>query len=232
MPQPEGHAPTPHPASTADAESAAGTDRSAAAFYALIDRVVDEPAAEAELHARFSRTVATLVVDYTDMVRRTDAHGIAYALGMARRATQLLMPPLEARGAETVKVVADTVFCIFESPREALEGALAARRALLEFNRDRSGCLGERARNDAIHPCMGLGFGPTLVIPRHDLFGAETNRAFVLGEDVAGANEILCSQRFLEVVSPLPEGIGAFAAPADRVAEAGFPFQVLRDYRD
>jgi hypothetical protein len=207
-------------------------DRSAAAFYALIDRVIDAPEAEAELHARFSQTVATLVVDYTDMVRRTDAHGIAYALGMARKATAVLAPPLEARGAVTVKIVADTVFCIFEDPRLALEGALAARRALLAFNAERTGCLGHADRNDAIHPCMGLGFGPTLVVPRHDLFGAETSRAFVLGEDVAGANEVLCTRDFLAAVSPLPEGVGAFAAPGDRVEEAGFPFHVVRDYRD
>jgi hypothetical protein len=221
MSQPAG-APAPPPAE----------DRSAAAFYALVDKVVDTPAAEAELHARFSRTVATLVVDYTDMVRRTDAHGIAYALGMARKATALLTPPLAERGAVTVKIVADTVFCIFDDPRAALEGALAARRALLAFNAGRTGCLGHGARNDAIHPCMGLGFGPTLVVPHHDLFGAETNRAFVLGEDVAGANEVLCTPDFLAAVSPLPAGVGAFAAPGDRVQEAGFAFHVLRDYRD
>ncbi len=212
--------------------AAAADGLTPAAFYALVDRVVDDPAAAAALDARFSRTVATLVVDYTDMVKRTDAHGIAYALGMARRATQVLMPPLEARGAVTVKVVADTVFCIFDDPRAALEGALAARAALAAFNRGRTGCLGHGERNDAIHPCMGLGFGPTLVVPGHDLFGAETNRAFVLGEDVAGASEVLATPAFLAAVSPLPAGVGAFAAPADREREAGFPFQLVRDYRD
>ncbi len=228
---PERSSRSSHDAFHADTD---GTDpaRSAAAFYTLVDRVVDDPEASALLHARFDRTVATLVVDYTAMVKRTDAHGIAYALGLARAATRVMMPTLEARGAVTVKTVADTVFCIFESPHEALLGALDARAALQTFNVGRTGCLAHRERNDAIHPCMGLGHGPTLVVPKVDLFGAETNRAFVLGEDVAEANEILLSERFLAAVSPLPSGVGAFHAPADRVAEAGFPFHVLADYRD
>jgi diguanylate cyclase (GGDEF)-like protein len=40
----------------------------------------------------------------------------------------------------------------------------------------------------------GIGFGPTLVIAREDLFGPEMNCACKLGEDIAMANEILLTE--------------------------------------
>lgn len=200
------------------------------AFFALIDQVLHDPAAEAELQARFAQTVVTLVLDFTAMVRRTDAQGIATALAVARAATRAVLPELTGRGGQPVKSVADTIFCTFPTPQLALEAAFAAGRAATAFNADRApGADPDSVHH--IHPCVGLGYGHALVIPGVDLYGAETNRAFVLGEDVAGAHEVLCTAAFLQALGPLPDGVGAFAAPAARATDAGFPFSVLRDYR-
>jgi adenylate cyclase len=201
-------------------------------FDQLLSQAWGDPAVEAELQRRYLTQAAILVVDFTGMVRRTDAEGIIYALALARRAEREVAAAVQARGGQIVKRVADTAFAVFEEASAALLAALDGHRALHEFNRERTGQLGDGSRNEPIHACIGLGFGSTLVIPDQDLYGAEVNRAFVLGEDVARAGEILCSPDFATACSPLPAGVGAHRAPAAREEEAGFPFLVLRDYRE
>ena len=102
---------------------------------------------------------------------------------------------------------------------------------MADFNTSRTGQVTGSERNDPIFPCAGLGFGSTLVLPQTDLYGEEVNRAFVLGEDIATANEILITPAFLRAIGDLPAGIGAHRAPPDRLEEAGFEFLVLSDYR-
>jgi class 3 adenylate cyclase len=178
---------------------------------------VEDAAAEAEVHRRFGTQGAVLVVDFTGMVKRTDARGIVYALGRARQADHAM-----ALGGTRVKRVADTIFMLYSDPVAALRDALDAHRRLHDAM---------HTSDDPIQACIGLGFGPMLVIPAQDCFGAEVNRAFVLGEDVARGGETLVTPAFLAALGGLPEGVGAFAAPADRVEEAGFSFHVVGDYR-
>lgn len=187
-------------------------------FEGLVARAASDPAAEREVHRRFGTAAAILVVDFTGMVRRTDTRGIVYALGRARAAEAAM-----ALSGNRVKRVADTVFALYTSAAEALEDALVAHRRL-------------RARmhgaDDPIHACIGLGFGPMLVIPGQDCFGAEVNRAFVLGEDVAKGGETLATPEFLAALGGLPDGVGAYRAPEEREAEPGFAFHVISDYRE
>ncbi|GDX81140.1 hypothetical protein LBMAG42_29510 [Deltaproteobacteria bacterium] len=187
-------------------------------FEGLVTRAVVDPAAEREVHRRFGTSAAILVVDFTGMVRRTDARGIVYALGRARAAEAAM-----ALTGTRVKRVADTVFALYTSPFDALEDALSAHRRLRALM---------HSSDDPIHACIGLGFGPMLVIPGHDCFGAEVNRAFVLGEDVAKGGETLVTPEFLAAIGSLPEGVGAYRAPEEREAEPGFAFHVVSDYRD
>lgn len=198
----------------------------------LLQRALDNPAAEAEINRRYGRPVAILVCDFNGMVKRTDACGIVYALALARQAERVMEPVLNEHGGEVVKREADTLFVVFEEPLPALMGALEAGKALAVFNKDRTGHIHDRDRRDPIHPCIGLGYGESLVIPGHDMYGGEVNRAFVLGEDVANSREILVTDAFLAALGTLPEGLGSHRAPADRVEEAGFPFHILGDYRD
>ena len=200
-------------------------------FDALLRQAFHRPAVEAELERRYLTEAAILVSDFTGMVRRTDAEGIIYALSLARHVEELMQPAFAAQGGEVIKRVADTVFVVFGSPEAALEAALAAQVAVHAFNHGRDGELGDGSRNEPIHACMGLGFGKSLVIPGENLYGAEVNRAFVLGEDVAKAQEVLATDAFLAALDGLPEGVGSFRAPEDRQQEAGFPFHVVRDYR-
>ncbi len=187
-------------------------------FEGLVARAVFDPAAEREVHRRFGTQAAILVVDFTGMVRRTDSRGIVYALGRARQAEAAM-----ALKGSRVKRVADTVFSLYTTPEEALADALQAHRHLRRLM---------HASDDPIHACIGLGFGAMLVIPGQDCFGAEVNRAFVLGEDIAKGGETLVTPEFLAALGTLPEGVGAYRAPEEREAEPGFAFHVVSDYRE
>jgi class 3 adenylate cyclase len=198
----------------------------------LLDRALTDPAVEAELMRRYSRDVATLVVDFTGMVHRTDHEGIVYALALARAAEARMHPHVEAHGGEVVKRVADSFFAVFPTAAQALAASLDGVASLAAFNADRTGRIGDGTRTDPIHPCLGLGFGPTLVVPGDDLYGAEVNRAFVLGEDTAESGEILCSRAFLDALGAPPIGVGAHQAPRERTDPVGFDFYALRDHRE
>lgn len=200
-------------------------------FDQLLESYFDRPGVDAELERRYGGDAAVLVADFTDMVERTDIHGVGYALAMASAAQRVLAPVFSEHGGVRVKQVADTVFVVFATAGEALLAALDGMRALDAFNRTRTGMLHHGERNEPIHGCMGLGFGRALVIPGRDLFGAEVNRAFVLGEDVARAGEVLMTEAFRRALGGLPDGVGAFTAPGEREEEAGFGFHVLADYR-
>lgn len=201
-------------------------------FDSLLEQAWSNPKAEEEIRRRYLHDAAILVVDFSGMVQRTDAEGIIFALALARRAEREVGVAVKAHGGHVVKRVADTAFAVFDSPHAALMAALEGQRALRAFNLDRHGHIGDGSRTEPIHGCFGLGFGSTLVIPDEDLYGPEVNRAFVLGEDVASGGEILCSPDFAQSARPLPDGVGAHRAPAAREEEAGFPFLVIRDYRD
>lgn len=186
-------------------------------FDALVARAVSDPSAALEAQRRFGTRAAILVVDFTGMVTRTDARGIIYALGRAMQAQAAM-----GLSGTRVKRVADTLFLLYPTPAAALLDALAGQTRL---------AAAEVGSDDPIGACMGLGFGDCLLIPAVDVFGAEVNRAFVLGEDVARGGEVLITDAFLSEAGSLPAGIGAFRENDDRLKEAGFGFHTVRDYR-
>ena len=53
-----------------------------------------------------------------------------------------------------------------------------------------------------IYGCIGIGYGPTLLIGDDDLFGCEVNTASKLGEDLAGSSEIILSAAAFEDALP------------------------------
>lgn len=199
-------------------------------FEALLDRSLTEPRAVAELTRRYQREAAILVADLTGMVRRTEAAGIVYALARARSARAVMQPAIEGHGGQILKQVADTVFVVFPSPRQALLGALDAQALLGRDNQQRTGSGADGG--DTIEAGIGLGYGSCLLVPEQDVFGAEVNRACVLGRYVAAGGEVLLSPGFLQALGPLPEGIGGFEASAARADEIGFRFLQARDYRE
>ncbi len=197
----------------------------------LLDLALELPDAGAELERRFGSVRAILVVDFSAMRARTDAFGIVHALATVRAAFGAYRPAIEAQSGHEVKTVADTLFASFDTPAAALASALDGHRHLAAFNAERTGniCAGEPGA--PIHPRTGLGFGPVLALPGN-IYGAEVNRAFILGEDVGRDGEILASDAFAAALGSPPVGVGVHAGPHDRTEEAGFSFQVYTDYRE
>ena len=198
----------------------------------LLDVALTQRGAGAELEARYMADVAILVVDFSSMRARTDAFGIVHALATIRAAFRAYSPAIDACHGEQIKTVADTIFAVFKTPAQALAAALDGHVRMAEFNASRDGDICRRVVNAPIYPSTGLGFGPTLVFPGENLFGAQVNYAFILGEDIARKTEILASEDFARAIGTPPTGIGVHAAPSDRAIEAGFPFQVFTDFRE
>ncbi len=196
----------------------------------LLVHALDDRELEAQILAQHARTVAILACDFTAMTKRTASEGIVYALALAAAARRVLVPVLEGHGGSVICAEADTVFVVFDHPVEALLAALDGHRALAAFNRERTGHVGDGSRRDPIHASIGLGYGEVLLFP-DDVFGAEVNHAFVLGEDVATARETLASPAFIAALGTPPAGVGAWRGPEDREKPKGLPFHVVADYR-
>ena len=142
---------------------------------------------DAAIEQAFVRSVAILVLDMCGFSRITQSHGIIHFLAMIHQMEQAARPAIEGNGGEVIKQEADNLFAVFATPEQALEAALDTLRALSAMN---TVLPPERALNVS----AGIGFGPTLVIAREDLFGPEMNCACKLGEDIATANEILLTE--------------------------------------
>ena len=142
---------------------------------------------DAAIEQAFVRSVAILVLDMCGFSRITQSHGIIHFLAMIHQMEQAARPAIEGNGGEVIKQEADNLFAVFTTPEQALEAALDTLRALGAMN---TVLPPERALNVS----AGIGFGPTLVIAREDLFGPEMNCACKLGEDIAMANEILLTE--------------------------------------
>ena len=101
------------------------------------------------------------------------------------------IPALSAAGAEVYKIEADNLYAFFENPRNALEGALDAHRALRR--------LGSSGPKIAI----GIGFGKLLYVPAEDeYYGAEFNLASKLGEDIGSGGETLLTEGLARRLEP------------------------------
>ncbi len=198
---------------------------------ALLDLALKNPAAGEELKRRFGSEGAILVVDFSSMRARTDAFGIIHALATVRAACAAYRPAIEENEGHEVKIVADTLFARFARPHQALKAALDGHVRLGAFNESRTGSICAGVPGAPIHPKTGLGYGDVLAFSG-DLFGAEVNRAFILGEDVARDGEILASTAFASALGTPPAGVGVHSSPHDRAQEAGFPFEIYTDFRE
>jgi class 3 adenylate cyclase len=76
---------------------------------------------------------------------------------------------------------------IFRNVEKAVDAACEMRDVLEKYNKDKSD-------EEKVLLCVGLGYGKMLRIGDEDVFGAEVNAASKLGEDTAGAGEILATE--------------------------------------
>jgi adenylate cyclase len=157
----------------------------------LLDRRNDHPEQLAEIDAKirvqFEQTRAILVLDMCGFSRLTTKHGIIHYLSMIRRMQRVVLPRVAAQRGLVMKTEADNVFGVFPDVPQAL----AAARSMLSELTDQNRALPE---DWDVHVGIGIGYGPLLMVGDHDAYGAEMNFASKLGEDLAGAGDLLLTE--------------------------------------
>ena len=158
-------------------------------FPERVDEIDDK------IRAVFERRVAVLVLDMVGFSRLSQKHGIIFYLSMIAQMDSAARPAVEGNGGRVIKQEADNLFAIFEDSTDALEASLDIFRGFEAIN-------GVVPDDRDIFGSVGIGYGPTLVVGEEDLFGCEVNLASKLGEDIAGASEILLTRSAFENLTP------------------------------
>ncbi len=148
----------------------------------------------------FGETWSIMFTDLSGFSRGVEKFGIIHFLQTIYEAHRLLIPIVDAHDGILLKVEGDSYMIIFRNVHKALSASLAMQRLLFAYNADRED-------EEKVLLCVGLGYGRVLKIGDTDVFGAEVNAASKLGEDIAGAWEILVTESFREEAGVTP-GLG------------------------
>lgn len=155
----------------------------------------------------------------------SDATGLVRSLAQVHAVRKAVTRSVQDRGALGISHTADGLVAHFDAPDLALLAALDGLAALHAQT---------HATAPGPHlapPRIGLGFGPTLVLPGGGPYGPEVERALALARQVGRGGEVLVSEAMAAALRPVPPGVGLHGAPAARVERAGFSFHVARDHR-
>jgi adenylate cyclase len=137
-----------------------------------------------EIESIFGQDKAVLVLDMSGFSRTTRHHGIVSFLLMIHQMTLIARPSIEGHGGLLLKAEADNLFCLFDTPADAVRAAVDIIGRLNTVNL----LLPEGRR---LYASIGIGYGRILNVEDEDLFGDEVNLASKLGEDVAEKGAIL-----------------------------------------
>jgi adenylate cyclase len=132
----------------------------------------------------FGEEWAILFTDLSGFSRHVAEFGIIHFLQVIFEQKRLLLPIASRHDGILIKIEADSLMVIFKRAKSAVACAVDMQRACAAYNASRPG-------EAQVLLCAGIGFGKILRIGDTDVYGNEVNAASKLGEDTAGANEIL-----------------------------------------
>jgi class 3 adenylate cyclase len=141
----------------------------------------------ATIESRYGAERTILIGDMPGFTRRVEREGIVHYLSLIfemRRVTSLV---IERHGGYLFKADADNVFGAFFTIDACIDAALEIQRTLERQNRD-------LPEEDQVAVGLGLAHGKVLAIEQDDVWGQAINFAAKLGEDLAGAGEILAHE--------------------------------------
>ena len=165
----------------------------------------DKKAIDARLWDLFGEEWCMMATDLVGFSRGVARFGIIHFLQTIYESERLLVPVVERNDGIMLKVEGDSFLVIFRNVQKAIAAALEMQRLLREANLT-------RAEEERVLLGVGLGYGRVLRIGDADVFGAEVNAAYMLGEDTAKAYEILVTQAVRDAASSI-DGIGFEAIP-------------------
>ncbi len=159
-------------------------------LWALVDERIRNRPEPSEIDRRiwdeFGVESAVMFTDLSGFSRQVAKFGILHFLQVIYEQQRLLVPVAHAHGGSLVKTEADSMLLLFPTAAEAVIAAVEMQRACDRVNVD-------RAPEDRMLLCLGIGHGRMLKIGDEDVFGHEVNLASKLGEDTAKAHEILAT---------------------------------------
>lgn len=132
----------------------------------------------------FGEEWCVMFTDLSGFSRGVAKFGIIHFLQTIYESQRILIPVIEDHDGILLKVEGDSFLVIFRNVKKALQASVAMQKSCKLYNTD-------KAEEEQILLCVGLGFGRVLRIGDSDVFGAEVNAASKLGEDTAKAWEIL-----------------------------------------
>ena len=142
---------------------------------------------DARIWDLFGEEWCIMSTDLAGFSRGVARFGIIHFLQTIYESERMLVPIIENHDGILLKVEGDSLFVIFRNAKKAIRSSIEMQRTLRDYNKD-------RAEEEQVLLCVGLGFGRMLRIGDADVFGAEVNMASKLGEDVAKAGEILVTK--------------------------------------
>lgn len=132
-----------------------------------------------------------MFTDLSGFSRGVAKFGIIHFLQTIQESERLLIPVIEDYDGILLKSEGDSLLVIFRNVDKAIQSCQKMQQVLKEYNLD-------KAAEEQILLCVGLGYGRMLRIGDQDVFGAEVNAASKLGEDMAEAWELLVTKAVKE----------------------------------
>ena len=146
----------------------------------------------------YGAEAAVFVLDMSGFSRLAHKYGVVHYLSMVRRMQLTAEPVIAGHGGRVVRFEADNCFATFPEPGPAIQAAIALNLAFDAANLVTPDDLD-------IHIAIGIDFGRILLVGETDFFGNAVNRASKLGEDLAGAGEVLVTA---DAMARVPEVLG------------------------
>ena len=145
----------------------------------------------------FGEEWCVMFTDLSGFSRGVAKFGIIHFLQTIFESERLLIPVIEDYDGILLKAEGDSLLVIFRNVDKAIHCSLNMHDVLIDYNKD-------KAPEEQILICIGLGYGKVLCIGDQDVFGAEVNAASKLGEDTAEAWEILVTNNVKNKAEVIP----------------------------
>jgi len=145
----------------------------------------------------FGEDWCVMFTDLSGFSRGVAKFGIIHFLQTIFESERLLIPVIEDHDGILLKAEGDSLLVIFRNVDKAIQSSLRMHEVLHEYNID-------KAPEEQILLCVGLGYGKVLRIGDQDVFGSEVNAASKLGEDTAEAWEILVTNSVKDKAEVIP----------------------------
>jgi adenylate cyclase len=168
------------------AESAS-EDRLQKLIAARLEAGADKTAIDNRIWDLFGEEWCVMATDLSGFSRGVAEFGIIHFLQTIYEAERILVPVIESHDGILLKVEGDSFLVIFRNVEKAIRGSIEMQRTMRRYN-------AARPPEEHVLLGVGLGFGRMLRIGDADVFGNEVNSAYILGESIAGAYDILVTK--------------------------------------